>query len=140
MLMRVRRRRRQLAGALAVAVVVVGLAGLAVSPSASASPTRTAAHTAETAGKPSFADQAYNPAFRHPGVAITVAAGDEGYGVSYPASTQFVTSVGGTTLVPATGKSGAWTESAWSGTGPGARPSRPSPRGRPSTTPRPTAA
>jgi hypothetical protein len=71
--MRVRRTRRQLAGALAVAVA--GLASLAVSPSASASPTHTAAHTAaqtaETAGKPSFADHAYNPAFRHPGVAIT---------------------------------------------------------------------
>jgi subtilase family serine protease len=56
-------------------------------------------------GPESFADQAYNSAFRHPGVAITVAAGDDGYGVSYPASTQFVTSVGGTSLVPASGKS-----------------------------------
>ena len=65
-------------------------------------------------GPESFADQAYNAAFRHPGVAITVAAGDEGYGVSYPASTQFVTSVGGTSLVPASGKSRGWTESAWS--------------------------
>jgi hypothetical protein len=70
-------------------------------------------------GPESFADQAYNAAFRHPGVAITVAAGDAGYGVSYPASTQFVTSVGGTTLVPASGKSRGWTESAWSGTGSG---------------------
>ena len=70
-------------------------------------------------GPESFADQAYNAAFRHPGVAITVAAGDAGYGVSYPASTQFVTSVGGTSLVPASGKSRGWTESAWSGTGSG---------------------
>jgi hypothetical protein len=70
-------------------------------------------------GPESAGDQAYNSAFRHPGVAITVAAGDEGYGVSYPASTQFVTSVGGTTLVPASGKSRNWTESAWSGTGSG---------------------
>jgi Ricin-type beta-trefoil lectin domain/Putative Ig domain len=70
-------------------------------------------------GPESFADQAYNGAFRHPGVAITVAAGDEGYGVSYPASTQFVTSVGGTSLVPASGKSRRWTETAWSGTGSG---------------------
>jgi hypothetical protein len=67
-------------------------------------------------GPESFADQAYNAAFRHPGVAITVAAGDAGYGVSYPASTQFVTSVGGTSLVPATGKSRGWTET---GTGSG---------------------
>ena len=70
-------------------------------------------------GPESFADQAHNAAFRHPGVAITVAAGDEGYGVSYPASTQFVTSVGGTSLLPASGKSRGWTESAWSGTGSG---------------------
>jgi len=68
----------------------------------------------ETAG-----DQAYNSAFRHPGVAITVAAGDRGYGVSYPASTQFVTSVGGTSLAPAPGTSRGWTESVWSGTGSG---------------------
>jgi hypothetical protein len=70
-------------------------------------------------GPESSADLAYNPAFRHPGVAITVAAGDAGYGVSYPASTQFVTSVGGTSLVPSSGKSRSWTETAWSGTGSG---------------------
>ena len=78
-------------------------------------------------GPESFADQAYNAAFRHPGVAITVAAGDAGYGVSYPASTQFVTSVGGTTLVPATGKSRGWTESAWSETGSGCSAVQPKP-------------
>jgi hypothetical protein len=70
-------------------------------------------------GPDTISDQAFNSAFRHPGVAITVAAGDEGYGVSYPATTQFVTSVGGTSLVPASGKSRDWTESAWSGTGSG---------------------
>ena len=66
-------------------------------------------------GPESFGDQAYNSAFQHPGVAITVAAGDAGYGVSYPASTQFVTSVGGTSLLPATGKGRGWAESAWVG-------------------------
>jgi Ricin-type beta-trefoil lectin domain/Putative Ig domain len=70
-------------------------------------------------GPEAFGDQAYNSAFQHPGVAITVAAGDAGYGVSYPASTQFVTSVGGTSLLPATGKGRGWTESAWTGTGSG---------------------
>jgi hypothetical protein len=70
-------------------------------------------------GPESAGDQAYDSAFRHPGVAITVAAGDDGYGVSYPASTQFVTSVGGTSLKPAPGTSRGWTESAWSGTGSG---------------------
>src|SRR5215469_406248 len=53
-------------------------------------------------GPESASYQAYNSAFRHPGVAITVASGDDGYGLSYPASTQFVTSVGGTSLTPAT--------------------------------------
>jgi hypothetical protein len=52
--------------------------------------------------------------FNHPGVAITVAAGDDGYGTSYPASTQFVTSVGGTTLVPAPRTARGWRETAWS--------------------------
>ena len=66
-------------------------------------------------GPESYADQAYNTAFRHPGVAVTVAAGGAGYGVSYPASTQFVTSVGGTSLLPATGKGRGWAESAWVG-------------------------
>jgi hypothetical protein len=70
-------------------------------------------------GPESVGDQAYNSAFRHPGVAITVASGDAGYGVSYPASTQFVTSVGGTSLTPAPGKSRGWTESVWSGAGSG---------------------
>src|SRR5215472_3658539 len=61
-------------------------------------------------GPESVADQAYNSAFRHPGVAITVASGDDGYGLSYPASTQFVTSVGGTSLTPATRTSRGWAE------------------------------
>ena len=34
----------------------------------------------------------------HPGVAITVSSGDYGYGVEYPSASQYVTSVGGTTL------------------------------------------
>ena len=63
--------------------------------------------------------QAYDSAFRHPGVAITVAAGDDGYGASYPATSQFVTSVGGTSLAPAAGTSRGWTETVWNGTGSG---------------------
>jgi ricin-type beta-trefoil lectin protein/putative Ig domain-containing protein len=49
--------------------------------------------------------------FNHPGVAITFASGDFGYGASYPASSQFVTSVGGTYLTG--GGSSAWTQSVW---------------------------
>lgn len=36
--------------------------------------------------------------FKHPGVAITVSSGDSGYGVEYPAASQYVTAVGGTSL------------------------------------------
>ncbi len=36
--------------------------------------------------------------FQHPGVAITASTGDSGYGVEWPASSSFVTAVGGTTL------------------------------------------
>jgi subtilase family serine protease len=63
--------------------------------------------------------QALDSYFRHPGVAITVAAGDDGYGPSYPATSQFVTSVGGTSLAPAVGTARGWTESVWDGTGSG---------------------
>ena len=56
--------------------------------------------------------------FNHPGVAITASAGDNGYGVSYPASSPYVIAVGGTSLRPnATGP--GWSESAWGGTGSG---------------------
>jgi len=34
--------------------------------------------------------------FHHPGVPITVAAGDNGYEVEYPAASQYVIAVGGT--------------------------------------------
>ena len=50
--------------------------------------------------------------YRHPGVAVTASAGDNGYRLSYPASSRYVTSVGGTTLRPASGPRG-WTERAW---------------------------
>ena len=60
-------------------------------------------------------DSAY---FNHPGVAITVSSGDSGYGVEYPAASQYVTAVGGTSLSRASNARG-WTESAWSGAGSG---------------------
>jgi subtilase family serine protease len=55
-------------------------------------------------------------AYAHPGIAVTASAGDSGYGVAFPASSPFVTAVGGTSL--------AWngtsrTEVAWAGTGSG---------------------
>lgn len=56
------------------------------------------------------------------GTAVTAAAGDSGYGTQAPASSQFVVSVGGTTLTKdASGKRG-WQESVWAGTGAGCSP------------------
>ena len=59
-------------------------------------------------------DSAYNA----PGVAITASSGDNGYGVEFPASSGFVTAVGGTTLSKASNGRG-WSETAWSGAGSG---------------------
>jgi hypothetical protein len=59
-----------------------------------------------------------NPYYDHPGVVVTAAAGDYGYGVSFPAASPYVVSVGGTTLTPASGSRG-WTEAVWYGTGSG---------------------
>jgi subtilase family serine protease len=52
----------------------------------------------------------------HPGVAITASAGDDGYGVEFPASAPTVTAVGGTSLVQS---GGSWNETVWDGTGSG---------------------
>ena len=56
--------------------------------------------------------------FNHPGVAITASSGDNGYGVSYPAASRYLTAVGGTSLTRNSSSRG-WTESAWSGAGSG---------------------
>jgi subtilase family serine protease len=56
--------------------------------------------------------------FNHPGVAITVSSGDNGYGVEFPAASRYVTAVGGTTLNPASNTRG-WSETVWSGAGSG---------------------
>ncbi len=56
--------------------------------------------------------------YNHPGIPITVASGDFGYGVEFPAASQFVTAVGGTTLSRTPGGRG-WTETAWRGAGSG---------------------
>jgi phosphodiesterase/alkaline phosphatase D-like protein len=57
-------------------------------------------------------------AYNHPGIAVTVSSGDAGYGVEFPASSRYVTAVGGTHLVRNTSTRG-WAESAWSGAGSG---------------------
>ena len=48
--------------------------------------------------------------YNHPGVAVTASAGDSGYGVSYPAASPDVVSVGGTSLNSA---GSSYTESVW---------------------------
>ena len=57
--------------------------------------------------------------YNHPGIAVTASSGDGGFGVEYPASSQFVVAVGGTSLRKAAGTTRGWTESAWSGAGSG---------------------
>jgi subtilase family serine protease len=60
------------------------------------------------------ADSSY---FNHPGVVITASAGDDGYGVEYPAASPGVTAVGGTSLTQDSSSRG-WSESVWgSGSG-----------------------
>jgi subtilase family serine protease len=56
--------------------------------------------------------------FNHPSVAITASSGDDGFGVSYPAASRYLTAVGGTSLTRDSSSRG-WTESAWSGAGSG---------------------
>ncbi len=53
--------------------------------------------------------------FNHPGVSIFASTGDSGYGTQYPASSAFVTAVGGTSLTRNTTSINArgWSESAW---------------------------
>ncbi|MBI3633280.1 MAG: S53 family peptidase [Candidatus Vogelbacteria bacterium] len=60
----------------------------------------------------------YDTHFNHLGVAFTFSSGDGGYGVEYPAASQYVTAVGGTTLLLNSDNSYK-SESAWSGAGSG---------------------
>ncbi len=64
--------------------------------------------------------------FNHPGIPITVSSGDSGYGVSYPSASQYVISVGGTTLKKATSSRG-WEETVWKGAGSGCSAYEPKP-------------
>ncbi|KJS58735.1 S53 family peptidase [Streptomyces rubellomurinus] len=83
-------------------------------------------------GAESSSDLNYdNTYFNHPGVAITVSAGDSAYGAQYPASSPNVTAVGGTALHRDSSARG-WSESVWStssteGTGSGCSAYEPKP-------------
>src|SRR5205085_1423696 len=56
-------------------------------------------------------DTRANPAYDHPGIAITASTGDNGYAVSSPASFASVVAVGGTSLRRASNARG-WAETA----------------------------
>lgn len=78
-------------------------------------------------------DSSYGKYFNHPGIAVTASTGDDGYqGASYPASSQYVTAVGGTTLTTASNSRG-WSESAWDGAGSGCTTSNQAPAGQDSS-------
>ena len=65
-------------------------------------------------GSESSSDSSYDTKYyKHPDVVITASSGDSGYGVEYPAASQYVTAVGGTSLKTASNTRG-WTESVWS--------------------------
>jgi len=51
--------------------------------------------------------------YDHPGIAVTASSGDSGYGVSWPASSPYVTSVGGTSLTRTTSNARGWSETVW---------------------------
>ena len=51
--------------------------------------------------------------YQHPGVAIVASSGDDGYGASYPASSPYVTSVGGTSLTRDATTARGWSETVW---------------------------
>jgi subtilase family serine protease len=78
-------------------------------------------------GGESSGDSSYDASyFDHPQVAITASSGDGGYGVEYPAASQYVTAVGGTSLSKASNTRG-WSETAWSGAGSGCSADDPQP-------------
>src|SRR5439155_26387062 len=71
-----------------------------------------------SSGGADASDSTYGRHYHHAGVAVTASSGDSGYGVSYPASSRWVTAVGGTSLRRVHTRRG-WQETAWSGSGSG---------------------
>ena len=63
-------------------------------------------------------ETSYDSYYNHPGHAITVSSGDNGYGVQFPAASRYVTAVGGTSLSRASNARG-WSETVWNGAGSG---------------------
>ncbi len=65
--------------------------------------------------------------YDHPGVLITASSGDGGYGVEYPASSQYVLGVGGTSLLRTSTVARGWAETAWTSAGSGCSAYTPKP-------------
>jgi Putative Ig domain/Subtilase family len=65
-------------------------------------------------GGPEFTgENHFSHFFNHPGRVINFASGDLGFGATFPADLQDVTSVGGTHLVHKAGNGRGWAESVW---------------------------
>ncbi len=70
-------------------------------------------------GGSEFSSEVNDTAYNHPGIAVTVASGDNGYGsFGFPAASPNVITVGGTTLTLGAGNTYG-SESVWSGAGSG---------------------
>lgn len=70
-------------------------------------------------GGSEYSSEVNDTAYNHPGVAVTVASGDNGYGsFGFPAASPSVITVGGTTLTLGAGNTYG-SESVWSGAGSG---------------------
>ena len=69
---------------------------------------------------------AYDGHFNDPGKPITFSSGDSGFGVEYPAASQFVTAVGGTSLT-LNANNTRRSETVWSGAGSGCSAYEPKP-------------
>ena len=78
-------------------------------------------------GSDSSSDSSYDAYYDHPGKAVTVSSGDNAYGVEYPASSPYVTAVGGTSLTKDASTARGWTETAWSSAGSGCSAYEPQP-------------
>ena len=71
---------------------------------------------------------AYDSAYQHPGVAVTVSTGDTGNLVEWPSSDPDVTAAGGTTLAKDPSVSRGWDETAWDSGGSGCSTIEPQPQ------------
>jgi len=80
-----------------------------------------------SAGEASSELQLDSRYYNHPGVVVTAAAGDDGFGAAFPAASPHVVAVGGTTLTRAPAQPRGWAETSWAGTGSGCSGYEPKP-------------